>query len=43
VNYKYLEIAEKLKLERKIYLIDANESIEKTFKNLKNILDKYEF
>ena len=43
VNYKYLEIAEKLKLERKIYVIDANESIEKTFENIKSILDKYEF
>lgn len=42
-NEKYLEIAEKLKSERKIYIIDANESIEKTFENIKNILDKYDF
>lgn len=42
-NWKYLEVAEKLKWERKIYIIDANESIEKTFNNIKNILDKYEF
>ena len=42
-NKKYLEIAEKLKSERKIYIIDANESIEKTFDKVKNILDLFEF
>lgn len=43
VNSKYFEVAKKLKSQRKIYIIDANESIEKTFENIKNILDKYEF
>jgi thymidylate kinase len=38
-----LEIAEKLKSEREIYIIDANESIEKTFDKVKTILDKFEF
>jgi len=42
-NQKYLEIAERLKPERKIYIIDANNSIEETFKKIKNILDKYDF
>ena len=42
-NKAYLEVAEKLKSERKIYIIDANESIEITFENIKKILDKYEF
>lgn len=42
-NLEYLKVAEKLSKERKIYVIDANESIEKTFEKVKNILDKYEF
>ena len=42
-NLEYLKISEKLSKERKIYVIDANESIEKTFEKVKNILDKYEF
>ena len=42
-NIKYLEIAEKLKWERKIYIINANESIEKTFEKIKNILDNINF
>jgi dTMP kinase len=42
-NKAYLQVAEKLKSERKIYIIDANESIEKTFDKVKNVLDKYEF
>ena len=42
-NKAYLEVAEKLKSERKIYIIDANESIEKTFDKVKKVLDKYEF
>jgi len=42
-NKAYLEVAEKLQSERKIYIIDANESIEKTFENIKKILDKYDF
>ena len=42
-NKEYLQVAEKLKSERTIYIIDANESIEKTFENIKKILDKYDF
>ena len=42
-NKKYLEIAKKLKFKRNIYIIDANNSIEETFKNIKIILDKYKF
>ncbi len=42
-NLEYLKVAEKLSKERKIYVIDANESIEKTFQKVKNILDKYDF
>jgi len=42
-NKEYLEITEKLKSERKIYVIDANGSIEETFEKIKNILDKYTF
>jgi thymidylate kinase len=42
-NNEYLKIGEKLSNERKIFIIDANESIEKTFDKVKNILDKYDF
>ena len=43
VNKKYLEVAEKLKNKRKIYIIDANKSIEDVFKQVKEVLDKYDF
>ena len=43
VNKKYLEVAEKLKNKRKIYIIDANKTIEEVFREVKNILDKYNF
>jgi len=43
VNEKYIEVAQKLKelRNRNIYLINANYSIEKTFKKIKIVLDKY--
>ncbi|MBP8017115.1 dTMP kinase [Candidatus Gracilibacteria bacterium] len=40
VREKYLEAYEKLKNERNIYLIDANNSIKETFEEVKKILDK---
>lgn len=43
VNKKYLETAEKLKDKRKIYIIDANKSINEVYKQVKKILDKYDF
>lgn len=36
---KYIETYHKLKWERKIYLIDANGTIEKTFEEIKRVLD----
>jgi dTMP kinase len=41
VQDKYLETAKKLKSERKIYIINANNSIDSVFDDLKNVLDKY--
>lgn len=41
VKAKYLESAEKLKDQRKIYVIDANRSIQEVFIDVKNILDTY--
>lgn len=41
VRKKYLETYEKLKLERNIILIDANESIEEVFFKVKIEIDKY--
>lgn len=43
VNNKYLETAKKLQNKRKIYIIDANKSIEEVYKQITNILDKYKF
>ena len=43
VNKKYLEVAGKFKNKRKIYIIDANKTIEEVFREVKNILDKYNF
>lgn len=40
VWHKYIETFEKLKNERNIYLVDANESIEITWSRVKEILDK---
>ena len=40
VRANYLETYEKLKNERNIYLIDANWTIEETFLQVKNILNK---
>lgn len=41
VREKYLESANKLNYSRKIYIIDANKSIEEVFLDVKNILDEY--
>jgi len=43
VREKYLETYDFFKGSRKIYLIDANKSIEDVFKQVKSILDKKEF
>ncbi len=43
VNNAYLQIAKRLKNKRKIYIIDANKSIDEVFLQIKNILDKYDF
>jgi dTMP kinase len=43
VNNKYLEIAKKLEKQRKIYIINANKSINEVFLQIKTILDKYNF
>ncbi len=41
VRNKYLESADKLKEKRRIYVIDANKSIEEVFREVTLILDKY--
>jgi len=41
VQEKYLETAKKLKLERKIYIIDANKSIDEVFVEVRKILAMY--
>ena len=38
---KYLEVMERFKNERKIYIIDANKSIDEVFLQVKEILDLY--
>jgi thymidylate kinase len=40
VKYKYLESVDKLKNTRKIYIIDANQSIEEVFLEVSRILDE---
>lgn len=41
VKNKYIETAEKLKQERKIFIIDANKSIEEVFEDVKEVLERY--
>ncbi len=40
VREKYLEAIDRLKTQRKIYIIDANDDIEKVFDKTKNIINK---
>lgn len=39
-NEKYLEVAKKLGAERKIFLVDANGTIDEVFEKVKKVLDK---
>jgi thymidylate kinase len=40
VNQRYVEVADKLKDERNIFVIDANQGRDEVFEQVRTILDK---